>query len=127
MGKVLRDYRGNVALGLSPYSVNRLAVLRLTGLRPMLRHRLLWPPCATDADIIFSSCGFFFLSFCLFSSPISQPSLGCLPYFYTWCGLSANLGCRSETCCTRLAENAGPKTIAKNSPSGYHRTTYLRN
>jgi len=25
------------------------------------------------------------------------------------CGLSANLGCRSETCCTRLAENAGAK------------------
>jgi len=23
---------------------------------------------------------------------------------HTWCGLSANLGCRSETCCTRLAE-----------------------
>ena len=21
---------------------------------------------------------------------------------YTWCGLSANLGCRSEMCCTRL-------------------------
>ena len=28
----------------------------------------------------------------------SQPSqIGCLPYFHTWCGLSANLGCRSET------------------------------
>jgi len=26
------------------------------------------------------------------------------PYFHTWCGLNANLGCRSETCCTRLAE-----------------------
>jgi len=29
-------------------------------------------------------------------------------YFHTWCGLTANLGCRSETCCcTRLAENTG--------------------
>ena len=38
----------------------------------------------------------------------SQPSqIGCLPYFRTWCGLSANLGCRSETCCRRLAENTG--------------------
>jgi len=27
-----------------------------------------------------------------------------LPYFHTRRGLSANLGCRSETCCTRLAE-----------------------
>jgi len=25
------------------------------------------------------------------------------PYFGTWCGLSANLECRSEKCCTRLA------------------------
>jgi len=31
--------------------------------------------------------------------------IGCLPYFHTLCGLSANLGCRSEICCTRLAEN----------------------
>jgi len=30
-----------------------------------------------------------------------------------------NLGCRSETCCKRLAENTG----RKNSPSGHHRTT----
>ena len=37
--------------------------------------------------------------------------------------LNANLGCRSETCCTRLAENTGPKKIAKNSPSAHHRTT----
>jgi len=48
--------------------------------------------------------------------------IGCLPYFYTWCGLSANLECRSEMCCTRLAGNAGPKKIAKNWPSGHHRT-----
>ena len=46
----------------------------------------------------------------------------CLPYFHTWYGLSADLGCRSETCCTRLAENTGCKKIAKNSPSGHHRT-----
>jgi len=38
---------------------------------------------------------------------------------YTWCGLSANLGCRSETCCTRLAENTG----RKKSRSEHHRTT----
>jgi len=35
-------------------------------------------------------------------------------YFHTWCGLSANLGCRSETCCTPLAENTGRKKVAKN-------------
>jgi len=44
----------------------------------------------------------------------SQPSqIGYLPYFYTWCGLSANLGCRSETCCGRLAGNAGRKNRPK--------------
>jgi len=35
---------------------------------------------------------------------------------------SANLECRSETCCTRLAGNSGPKKVKK-SPSGYHCTT----
>jgi len=33
----------------------------------------------------------------------------CLPYFQTWCGFSANLECRSEMCCERLAENTGRK------------------
>jgi len=42
---------------------------------------------------------------------------------YTWCGLSVNLECRSETWCTRLAGNAGPKKIAKNLSSRHHRTT----
>jgi len=54
----------------------------------------------------------------------SQPSqIGCLPYFHKWCGLSANLECRCETCCTRLAENTARTKIAKNSPSAHHRTT----
>jgi len=40
---------------------------------------------------MFSSCGFFFLSFFLAYSHRSH--IGCLPYFHTWCGLSANLEC----------------------------------
>ena len=32
---------------------------------------------------------------------------------HTWCGVSANLGCRSETCCTWLAENTGRKKSPK--------------
>ena len=36
--------------------------------------------------------------------------MGCLPYFHTWCGLSGNLGCRSETCCAQLAENTECKS-----------------
>jgi len=47
----------------------------------------------------FLLCSSFFLH--LFCLAWSQPSyIGCLPYFRTWCGVSANLGCRSETCCT---------------------------
>ena len=64
-----------------------------------------------------SRCGhyIFDLSFLLsFFLAYSQPlQIGCLPYFHTWCGLSANLGCRSETCCTRLAESTGFKKSPK--------------
>jgi len=41
-----------------------------------------------------------------------------IPYFYTWCGLSVNLGRRSEMCCTRLAGNTGRKNDAKNRHLG---------
>ena len=36
--------------------------------------------------------------------------------------ISANLECRSEICCTRLAGSAGPKN-SQNSPSEHHHTT----
>jgi len=63
---------------------------------------------------IFVPCFFFYFSIFLFSLAYSQPSqIGCPPYFHTWCGLSANLRCRSETCCTRLAENTGRKKLPK--------------
>jgi len=68
------------------------------------------------------SSSFFLLSFFLAYSQLSH--IGCLPYFRTCCGLSANLGCRSETCCTLLAENKGGNKITKNSPSGHHHTTF---
>jgi len=61
--------------------------------------------------IIFSSCGFsFFLFFLIYSQP-SQ--IGCLPYFHTWYGLSVNLECRSEMCCTQLTENTVHKKLPK--------------
>jgi len=44
----------------------------------------------------------------------SQPShIGCIPYFHIWSGLCANLGCRSETCCMRLAESTGRQKSPK--------------
>jgi len=75
---------------------------------------LFWPPCLADADIIFSSCGFFFYLYStIFFFACSQPSqIGCLPYFHTWCNPSVNLGCRSETCCMWLAENTGRTPLA---------------
>jgi len=54
----------------------------------------------------------------LFFLAYSQRSeIGRLPYFHTWCGLSANLQCMSEMCCTRLtqlAENTRHKNYSKN-------------
>jgi len=72
-----------------------------------------------------SRCGHYnsalwFLSFFLFFLPKSQWSeIGCLPYFHTWCGLSANLECMSEMCCMWLAENTGRKKL----PFQHHCTT----
>ena len=95
-------------------AISRIVVLLLS--------LFLWSPYGIGQTVIFLPCGFFFflsffLSFLFLAE--SQPSqIGCLPYFHTWCGLSANLGCRSETCCTRLAENTGRKKVAKNRHLG---------
>jgi len=74
--------------------------------------------------VLLSSIYLFFLA-------LSQrPQVGCLPYFDTWCGPGANLECRSEMCCTRLAANAGPKQspkIAIWAPSHNFVGLYLRN
>jgi len=84
--------------------------------------QFLSPPCAADADI---ALWFPLLSSFFFPRLFQPLQIGCLPYFHTWCGLSVNLRCRSEACCTRLAENTRRKKIAKNSPSGHHRITVL--
>ena len=77
----------------------------------------LWSPYVIGQTIIFLPCDFYLLSFFfLFSSPNLVD--WCLPYLHTWCGLSANLRCMSETCCTRLAGNAGRKKVAKNRHLG---------
>ena len=62
---------------------------------------------------IFSSCGFFFLLF-LFPrliSAVGHWTSTILPHMVH--GLSANLECMSEMCCTRLAENTARKNDAK--------------
>jgi len=64
----------------------------------------------------------FLLSFFFFLASSQRSEIGCLPYFHTWCGLSGNLGCRSEKCCTWLAENAG----RKKSPKSRHLRTIVQ-
>ena len=72
-----------------------------------------------------SSSIYIFLSFFYSSPNLSGRRLYVYrwPYFDTWCGPSANLECRSERGCTRLAANAGPKKTRQKSPSGHPRTT----
>ena len=70
----------------------------------------LWSPYGIEQTIIIIFVLWFLPSF--FSSP-NVSHRRCLPYFHTRCGLSANLGCRSETCCTRLADKAGSKKPPK--------------
>jgi len=77
----------------------------------------LWSPYAIGQTIIFLPCDFYISSFFFF---FSSPSLSGrrLDVYHTWCGLSANLRCRSETCCMRLAGNSGRKKVAKNRHLG---------
>jgi len=74
------------------------------------QNHLLRPCCVADADIIFSSCGFFFF----FSSPnLSRCRLD-VYHTSTQRGLSANFECMSEMCCTWLTENTRNKKSSKN-------------
>jgi len=70
------------------------------------------------ADHYIFALWFLSSSFFFFSSPNLSGRRLDLPYFHTWCGLSAHLRYRSETCCTRLAGNAGRKKVAKNRHLG---------
>ena len=47
---------------------------------------------------------FFFLPSSFFLVYSQRSQIGCRPYFHTRCSLSANLECRCDMCCTRLAE-----------------------
>jgi len=79
-----------------------LVYLFMAALRSSCRHHIL--------QLWFLSI-FLLISFFLAYSQRSQ--IGCLPYFHTWCGLNANLECRSGLCCMRLAENTGRKNRQK--------------
>ena len=62
-------------------------------------------PVAAPWPVIHVHCTFSFQS----QIRSQRSEIGCLLYFHTWCGLSANLEYMSEMCYTRLAENKGRK------------------
>ena len=73
----------------------------------------LWWPYVIVRPYIFSSCDFYLFSF--FPRLISAATDW---IFYTWRGPSANLECRSEMCCARLAANTGRKKSPKSRHLG---------
>jgi len=81
----------------------------------------LWSPYVLGQTIIFLPCDFYLPSSIFFPHLISAVGdwMSAILYFHTWCGLSANLECRSEMCCMQLAENTG----CKKSSLWHHRTT----
>jgi len=101
--------------------VFNLNLENIFGKSTFCRFILLWPPYGIVQAVIFSSCGFFFLYYVISLAYSQLSHIGCLPYFHTWCGPSAILECRSETCCT--CTRLGEKQDSKNSPSGHHCTT----
>ena len=60
--------------------------------------------------LVFFPCDFYLL---FFLTESQRSEIGCIAYLHTWCGLSANLECISEMCCTRLAENTARKISPK--------------
>ena len=74
----------------------------------------LWLPYVIGQAIIFLPCGFCLLSF--FSLPNLSSRRLDVYHTSTWCGPNANLECRSEMCCTRLAGNTGHKKVAILAP-----------
>jgi len=80
-------------------------------IRNVVKGHSLWPPYGIGQAIIFFALVSFFFLFSSFSSP--NLSGRRLDVFRTWCGLSANLECRSEMCCMWLAGNAGREKSPK--------------
>ena len=75
--------------------------------------------------LVLSSIFFIFLVFSVVADCMSTN-------FHTWCGLSTNLRCRFERCCTWLAENTVGlrkmcKKVATSAPSHKFVGLYLRN
>jgi len=111
-----------ITLGISPHSTTFMFAILLPVLSTFLFHRSVygWFHHIIMAALR-SRCGYYILVLFLLLlfpgliSAIADWMSTILPHMVC---PSANLECRSEMCCTRLAENAGPKK----SPPGHYRT-----
>jgi len=89
---------------------------------------ILWPPCVADTDIIFSSCGFFFcfffLSFSFFFSRLFSAVakwMSAILAHMVWPECEFRMQVWDVLHAARWKYRT--QKIAKNSPSGHHRTT----
>ena len=117
-----RIYVRSTAMRPNPSICNHCGVMAAWSRKTLLTDRdvfycivFLCPPVVMGHYILqLWFLSFFFFLFLSFLAYSQRSEIGCLSYFHTWCGLSANLECMSEMCCTRLAENTGRKHYAKN-------------
>jgi len=65
----------------------------------------------------------FFFLLLFFLAYYQRSEIGCLLHFHAWCGLSANLECVYEICCTWLAGKIQESKIMQKLPSARHCTT----
>ena len=109
---VLRTTNWANLLDLSDLEILEFA----SDLKVCLSRDSLWLPSSAGILQLWFLLNFFLLSF--FLTYCQRLQIGCLTYFHTLCGISANLECRSERCCTRLAANVEPQKVAKNRHLG---------
>jgi len=83
---------------------------------PVVCSSSLWPPYVISGPLYFCPVVSFYLSF--FSSPNLSGHRLDVYHTSTHSVALANLGCRSETCCTQLAENTGRKKSTKSRHLG---------
>jgi len=76
------------------------------------------PSCFTP---VVSSPSFFFFLFSFFLADSQRSHSRCLPYFHTWCNLSANLKCMTK-CAACGSLKYRTQKLRKKSPSADHRT-----
>ena len=102
----------------SSFAFNQTKRWRLLGICSRITTCYLWPHIVMGRHLYFAALVSIFLLSSFFLACSQRSDIGCLLYFHTWCGISANLKCRSEMCCTRLAEHTGRKNYEKNRHLG---------